>query len=629
MKKNKFQRKNNYKKIFVSYFALFSLVSTVAISQISNINKNSISNNFITARNVSTNSSAFTSPSADDLYNDYACINGFVTINDSSINFSNWFGFGLWKFDVNANVANLFGDSGLSVKSLKVKASIDKTQIYVYGYFTNDSSFLFKLNAMDGTIDSIGTTKSYSTDLIKDVNLLTIVNNTAILTQKTPIGSSSYSISTSEIDLQTGQLTNVSYDITGSKSDRQVVSFGEIIGVQKVNTNYIFDIKAIVHDGNQYHPSLLMINEINNGSGKGTYASNAYSCSFWGNVNSPNSINLDNVNFCILNIDNTSTQTTYITAKYSTTPTSNGSGSNTTTFNRVYYTTLDSSHAGVNYAPITISNVTNSQSTDSVAGVTNFLYNSVTKTPYVVLANGGSNSKIAISTLSTSSIGAAPGWIDLSNCINTSDYQSINVNFVPDTTVTQTSSIAGSVVSGYSGYIDVQKYTSADATTYSDSRSFFSINTALTTITPIADYSLGMSDSAIDNKYKAGKASASENTVNKLVADLTKVEQNGKTLNVPYVNNITLDLKDQTIKGDVVLTLNNWWNSGTSQLTRSVDINLTTIGVIVYTSIALAIVVVLAIVLVLTKVFLINKKLPNIIKNPYKFDKKKTIKDKK
>lgn len=619
MKKINIKRKSNLKKVLISSLAVFSLAATGVVSGISvtSNNNNLTYNNSIISKNDST-ASTFTPPNANDLYNDYSYTNGFVRINGPTISFYDWFGFNLWNFNVNANAGNLFGNSSLSVLSLKVKSSTDGTQIYVYGYFSNDSSFLFKLNTANGAVVPIGVTNSYSSNLIKDANLLTIVDGTAILTQKTPASVSgstqTYNISTSEIDLGSGQLTNVSYDITGAKSDRSVVQFGEIIGVQKVDSNYIFDVKAITFNNqsstttSQVHPSLLMINEKNNGSGTGSYANNAYSVSFWNYVNSSvstdyNSI-LNSVNFCILNVDQTTTQTTYIAAKYSTAPTSYGNSSNTITPAQIYYTTLSGSSAVVNNTPITISSVTNSADTDSIAGVTNFLYDSSSSTPYVVLANGGSNSKIAITNLTTNSTGSAPGWIDLSaSKISTSDYQSIDVNFIPGTGVTQVSTSAASVSLGYSGYIDIKQYASATTTVYNESRNFFSINTAGTTITPITNvnYSLGMTDTAISDKYKAGKATASENTVNKLVADLTSVQQDGKSLNVPYANNISLDSKDQTIKGSVVLTLNNWWNSGTSQLTRYVNINLATISVIVYVAIIVGVLAVLAVLMMIIR----------------------------
>lgn len=603
-KKRKINRKNSLKKLFFSSLAIFSLAITGIISGISTTKTNLISNNLTTNRDVAS-SNTFTPPSTNDLYDDYAYVDGFVTItNNSVINFSDWFGFHIWKFDVDANAGKLFGSSNLKVASLKVRSSLDKTQIFVYGYLSNDSSFLFRLDVENGTIVPIGDVDSFSGNtLIEDANLLTIADGFAILTQKTPVvvggSSQTYKVYTSEINLSSGSLTNNSYDITGAKAAWYVVSFGEIIDVQKIDSTYIFIVKAITYDSSdnsQYRPSALMIKVQN-----GAYTTGSV-YSFWSFTDSSSSFDLDN-SFTILNVDQGTSQTAYISGAYSTASTTFGINQPSGTV--VSVNLSDSNASDSNIAPyigeITINSVTGSDSNDSVAGITNFLYDSSNNIPYAVVADGGSNSKIAIANLNSST---APGWIDLSSIgVETSDYQTINLNFVPNTSDMQETSPNGIVSSGYSGYIDVKQYSDPNSTTYNESKSLFLLDSTGTILSQITDvnYSLGMTDTAIFDKYKPGKVKATESTKLEVVNDLTKVEQNGEPINVVYTDNVNLDVKDQTIEGDVILTLNNWWNTGTSQLTRYVDINLSMPNVAFYASIALAIIVVIAFILMIIK----------------------------
>lgn len=585
---NKTKKVNNFKKFLLSSFAVFSVAATGG-GIISALNTNNQLTNIKQQRNdVST--ASVTPPEANDLYNDYSYANGFVTINKAVISFTDWFGFNEWSYDVNANLTTLFGSNSATVASLKVRSSTDGTQIYAYGYLSDSSSYLFKLDASNGSVVSIGNYKAiHGGNLVTNANLLTLINGVAILTQKKPIGDfgtiEQVTIHFSEID-SAGNVTTKDYDIskstyansTDANTGLNVASYGygEIIGVQKEGSNYSFEIKVIVYDDTttsgrtdttKARVDVLLINVSNGTYTKGTKVG------FWNyttysseTVNSNLDLDLDRAAFTLLTTNSNNTLTTYVTAKFDTTTTtigsSNASGSSAyNATNLIAYSTLTSTTYG--YQTLSYSN--NQSGSDAIAGTIGFLYDQNANTPYAIVADTNSTSKISIFSLKSST---NPTWIDLSSVVSTNKTQILSVNFIPSST-TQSATT-------YTGYVEVQQQTDTGSTQLTESKAFFTLNANGTSVSAPNNnvFAFAMSDSQIQSKYQNGVYLANEVTKNQLYNDLIKVNQNGQ----PYsgVTNTTnnLAINGNTITGNVVLTLKNWWNSGTSQVTRNVNINL-------------------------------------------------------
>lgn len=177
----------NLKKVFILSLAVFSLATTVAISGGLSVPNTNLLDNNKSAKDAASTTSDLNPPEANDLYNDYSYASGYVTIsNKTTINFYDWFGFNIWTYNASSNLSTLFGATSATISTLKVRSSTDGTQIYVYGYLSDGISYFFILNVADGTIVQIGGQNALSgaNTLITNVNLLTVVDGCAILTQK-------------------------------------------------------------------------------------------------------------------------------------------------------------------------------------------------------------------------------------------------------------------------------------------------------------------------------------------------------------------------------------------------------------------------------------------------------------
>lgn len=626
--KTKWNKKSNSKKFFLSSLAVLSLAATATISglNMNGINGSSLLvNDSKTLKNDVTSVSSFAPPEANDLYDDYSYADGFITINGSVINFTDWFGFKQWSFDVNANLGNLFGDASSKVSTLKVRSSSDGTQIFVYGYLVNDSSYLFRLNTSDGSVSPIGDQNGFTTNrdgIIKDINLLTVVDGYLILTPKTPdVSTSSVLINFSQISLDDGLLSNINNcDITSTKSSSSISTYGEIIGVQKVSDNYLFEIKVLrsstdsATNATLLTPSVLTVNIQSTKSidvpdvslPVGYFFVKSYIVDFYTPITSDSvDSDLDRAKFVVSNISTSSGMTVFVAAKYDTTwatsgyPDPNHSSNNAASYyqNVIAFNTLSATSA-----TSSSSNINLTISGDSAAGITNIFYDSNTSTPYAVLADSNSQSKFAIASINMSNgtvNNASPGWIDLSTIgAQTSAYEIFDLGIIPNSSIADQSG-------GYYGYFEIQSQESLGSNAIdNETKNFVSFNLNSTSISLVnnLDFTLAISDSEISDKYKAGMYKANEYTKNQIVSDLIKVDQSGNPYNnVSYTENIAIG--NQTLKGEVILTLNNWWNSGTTEITRHVDIDFATaaINVILYSVLAVAILVVIAIVLIIIK----------------------------
>lgn len=570
----KLKRKSSLKKFFISSFAIASLAATITAPNLNTVKVNSLSANSLKSSRNDTNTSPFVFPKANDIYDDYSYANGFVTIDGSVINFIDWFGLKSWSFDVNTNLINLFGDASSNVSTLKVRSSPDGTQIFVYGYLMNGSSYIFRLNTDDGSISLIGNKKAYTTKdgLIQKGNLLTIIDGCAILTPKTPDNSLS-TITFSQIDLTNGTLgNNIQYNISSLKAQFSVYRWDQIIGVFKTGSMYLFDILTLTSGGNYYSPSVVFAYITG-----GNALSISTSYTYW-SLTADSNLNLDNAICCVQNmVWNDGSVSVYVVPKYDTTSTTLGypvSGSGNVNYynqNIIIEVTLKNYTISTNTFLCRVKG-----STDGIAGVTNFLVDKNTNRIYAVLVNANSSSKIAIAPIydfSNSGWGTAPGWIDLgSSGINITPYQIFNLGFIPN--MSNETNLNG----GYVGYIEIQHQNdlnNLDQSTFNETKTFFELNTSGTSLTTLSspNFSFAVSDSEINSKYVVGKYEANQSTENELVNDLILINQSGNPYNIDsYTNNISIS--NQSLVGNVTIYLNNWWNNGKTKIIRNVDINL-------------------------------------------------------
>ena len=570
-------KKNKFKKfLFLSILSVFSLGTSVYCSGSEFNSSNTWNNDFKTIKNavdVQTNSSV--SPEVNDLYNDYSYDQGFVSIaNGSIVNFYDWFGLKIWSFDVAANSNLLFGAKS-EISSLKVKSYNVNSQIFIYGTLNDSRSFVFRLNVIDGALVPFGSLNAFVssntesnenvTDLIKNINLLVISNNYAILTPKTPTiddesGTSKYLLNFSVLDINQGSIVTKTIDIS-SMSSLKLGLIGEIIFVQKVNNDYSFGIKVERRQSNPKagHRACVAAISIKND----TYSSvTSFSLVKW----TANQVDLDKSIFCIQDISiSESEQRLIISMKYDTTSITYTPNDNQT---YIGLATLNSTGFVVDVQNYVTVMYNGSASTSNIAGITGFLFDRNLQKPYVVLANNTSTSTFAIAPLTfDASTSTAEGWIDLSNIVETSQYQIMNIGFIP----------GSSKDNRYFGYLQIEKQDDNTVSEInSETRVLFALDSPGTTLSVESNinFSFGMSDSQISQKYNSNSYSANEETRNALLTDLTKVEQNNSTYPVEInSDNLVVDTKNNTIKGEVTFSLNNWWNSDKSQITSNVNLN--------------------------------------------------------
>ncbi|MBD5445877.1 MAG: hypothetical protein HDR31_00995 [Mycoplasma sp.] len=552
------------------------------------------------------------SPEINDLYNDYSYNQGFVNIeNNLIVNFYDWFGLKLWSFDVGANSVLLF-NSISPIGSLKVKSYVTNSQIFVYGTLADSysTSFVFRLNIADGLLVPFGSLKAFvssgsdisSTGLIQNINLLTISNDSVILTPKTPVASNdgtNYTLNFSVLTINDGSIVIKQCDISSITSSN-VDAVGEIIFAQKVNNNYSFGVKAeSIRNGNQFKASIVafLIKDV-------VYSNpSPFSLMNWLNTH----VDLDKAIFCIQDISTSATEQKLIaTMKYDT-----SSITYTPNVHQTYIAlaTLNSSSFTVQAKAYATVKENGATSANNIAGIMGFLFNYDTKTPYVIVANNTSTSTFAIAPLNFSGSSTAEGWIDLNNVIQTSENQIMNIGFIPNSNKDN----------NYYGYLQVEKQDDSSVDQISsETRTLFKLDSLGTSLSVSDDinFSFGISDDQINQKYNNKNYSANEETKATLLADLVKVKQNDSTYPVQIdSNDLIVDTKNNTIKGQVTLALDNWWNSDKSKVTRYVNLdfgsdkenNISTFiasdkNAMVYSVVVVAILVLIAVGLIVYKI---------------------------
>lgn len=204
------------------------------------------------------------------------------------------------------------------------------------------------------------------------------------------------------------------------------------------------------------------------------------------------------------------------------------------------------------------------------------MYDKSSDTTYAIVASANSSSKFAIVSLSSTS-NSETKWIDFSTIgIQTSSMQIVSINFIPG--ASNVSNTFGSdTISDYTGYVEIQTETTPQINIFSEQKVFFLLSSDGSTLTALnnLDFSFAMSDSDISNKYNNSKLSADDNTKNQIIADLTNVLVNGTQYSsVTSTNNLTVDSANNTISGDVTVSIGDYWNSSSSPITISVNINL-------------------------------------------------------
>lgn len=568
--------KRIHKKIFViSSIAIISLLGISTIISYSSIGSNKVFNclvnNTIVVRNDDTLSQAIV-PKTNDIYNDYSYKAGYVIVSNSNdaLTFYNWYGQQLWNFNITTNSTTLFGSSGGTIQTLKIRSSSDSSLMYVYGTFSDNRSYLFAINVSNGSISKFGNKSAFVSDgsangLIYNVNLLTLSDGYLLLFPKTPtVSGSNVSISFSEInpyiftinpDYSYLALTNRNLDVSKSVSGISINSYGEIVMAEKAGagTYYAFGIKCDVGNSSSHTPSLLIITL--NLSVLGTSDDTQQATTFSNLSTSSSAVDLDNVIFNVQKVyDGQNNQKVVYSMKYSTSSLLVKPNYNATTIGSCYIDTNNN---------IKIETYNVSQSNSGAVGILNYFFDPSTNAAYVVLANSDI-SKIGILTLTDSSgnfvNNSTAKWIDLSS-IDTSvgTDKIIDISFIPGT--------LDSSDNTYSGCIQIQQQNTT-------TRHFFTIdlnNSSITEQTPT--YSWVNSDTAIYNKYNDSDYPVNANTESLIINDLCPVIVNGtqETATVTK-NNLILDTNNNTILGTITLSFPSWGNSSQIFDTRSVNL---------------------------------------------------------
>ncbi|MDE5553472.1 MAG: hypothetical protein K2I67_02890 [Malacoplasma sp.] len=585
-------KKITLKKFFLTTSTAFLLGTIVSLYSYG-LNSNKISNNTIKTiknyTNVQTNSLAL--PQLNDLYNDYSYNKGFIKITDNSkINFYNWFGLKAWDYDVISNWNSIFGNfPSATIDTLKVKSDFENSLIYVYGILNNDdyTSFVFRLNVYGllvpfGTHNAFFSNENVSWDkrLIKGVNLLTVTKSGyIILTQKIPVkilinNSIKYLLNISEIDKQSNSIISKQIDITSMENteDRapyEISVIGEIIYAQKLNNQYTFGIKVENtwtdnNDKEKKGKKRVAVKTIlieNDAYSQNSNNNKIYSFHYWKSGN----INLDEAIFNVQDISTSANeQKIIVSMKYDTTSLTITPNSNPTYIGE---TVLTSSTYNTNNSLVVTAGHKNNvgNSSGDIAGIIGFLYDYNTQQPYVVLAHRTLTSSFAIAPL-TSSISNAAGWINFESLLQTGLHQQISIGFIP----------GSNKDNKFYGFLEIKKQNySVIKTINSETITLFALDSSLTSLSNKnnINLSLSVSDDEISSKYSKGDYYANEQTKKEIIADLTKVEQNG--LNYPTQissENLIIDTQNNSIKGQVTFYINNWWNSDITEITRNVNL---------------------------------------------------------
>ncbi|MDE5553507.1 MAG: hypothetical protein K2I67_03065 [Malacoplasma sp.] len=566
-------KKISLKKTFLSISAVFLLSTAVSFSSYV-LNINNISNNYlkVTKNDAKTETNSSITPQLNDLYNEYSCKEGFVKISDSStINFYNWFGIEIWKYNVISNSDSIFGNlSEIKINTLNVKIDFESSFIYVYGTLndSNSTSFVFKLNVTNGLLVPFGNKNSFISSgsefsdggLIQNVNLLTLTKSGyVILTQKTLVDNK---ITFSELSIEDNTLISKQIDVTNMtviNASYTVSNIGEIIHVQKSNNLYNFNFKVENTSTNSSTKGRKRVAvqtvEIKNDA---YYQSGFFSFHKWTTEN----IDLDEAIFNIQDVSTTKDeQKVIVSMKYDTTsltitPNSNPSYICLQTLTSTTLTAQVQKWVSVN------------GTLNNVAGISGFLFDYNSKKPYVILAHSTSTSTFAIAPLTYDlSTSSAVGWLNLDSSL-TSSYQQMNIGFIPNTNKD----------GKFYGYVEIKKQDNInDKTINSNMVTLFNLDSSGTSLTQESNvnFSLSISDDEIFSKYSNGSYSANEETKNKLLVDLAKIKQNGSEESSAEVSseNLSVDKQNNIIKGKVIISLDNWWNSNKTQITRNVNLS--------------------------------------------------------
>lgn len=581
--KNKSKR-----KIWFSTFAGTLAGTAIVVPNVSIKNNVQQDNDFVssTTKNAAATTNTNVAPNANDLYNDFSYNQGFVSITNSVITFYDWLGLKVWSFDVNASSNYLFGFN-TSVQTIKVRSSSDGLQMYVYGTLVGNKSYIFKLNVATGlSIPFSDNMVSFVSDgtssgLITGANLITFTNGYMIVTPKNPeLYDNEVYVSFSEINLATNALTTRTFNIAPAASGQNVYSWGEIESIQKIGSYYSIAVKYNAYNNGLYRPSLLVtcLDAQIGSDYAGTFiTSKSFSFLDWQST----PFDLDNIAINVVKLTDTSTTQKFLFfMKYSTMNVeswpvvgcsnfgiceidSSGSASISS------YDAAQSSDYG-----IVVSDQAETKSVDlsnlstGISGILGYFDDKSSGIVYMLVANSDL-SKIGFLPISDTILygdpmgGNIPWWINISG-FSSARHQTIDFNFIPGNSGANNT---------YYGYIQADQQNSDGSV--STKKSIFSLNTAQGTFTvQNMNFEFAYSDDQINQKYNNSSYAANLNTEQAIVNDLTKVLQNG---NQYFAVNVVSDYllvntSNYTVRGSVVFAINNYWNSGQSQITRSVNI---------------------------------------------------------
>ena len=560
----------HFKRLILSTFAI-AMCSSVgtALSLDSINNKEKIYSENLRYQKQNSHVQNFTNearPKISDIYNDLVFETGFININNSKINFYNWFFVNIWSFDVNQNFSKLFGISKI-IESIKVKVTNDKSNLIVYGNFRNDintQSYLFILSLSDGSIirkNNKNGILSSDSNLINNINLITIVDNEILATPKKPntIDSANV-INISIIDLNTYVVSKKSFDIGIHKGNE----FGEIIAVQKVNGKYVFAIKTIYSvQTNTYKVMISLF----------LFDKNSLNCTnyFLRSFSSESSIkpNLDNAIFSVSKIKTNSEEKMFITMNYDTT-TKNIKPIKNNALSPIVLCICMNEHGLVNSDIVDYANrynlkvnVSNSVSSHDIAGVLNFVNDESNSKVYAVVLKNNDNKKIAFVPLMENA-SVANGWMNFN--YTSSNNQSLKIFFIPKSLKD----------SKCFGFVSVDKENSNFITnetkifSYTLSTNNSSVYTS-NIVSNFHNYKFGLSDKEIYEKYK--NCWVTEDLKQKIVKDLISSSLFLTNISSNVIDeNLSFNVHEGIIKGNVILGASNWWNNSDSKFKRNIDI---------------------------------------------------------
>lgn len=229
----------------------------------------------------------------------------------------------------------------------------------------------------------------------------------------------------------------------------------------------------------------------------------------------------------------------------------------------VLFATLNGSGLMINGYSIKV-NENGYTSYDNIAGISDFFYDWNDDKVYVIVLKKFNPSSFAVVPLVGVNNSGSVGWIRIQN-FSLSDYQILSFGLIPKTNKNNV----------YYGFIKVQKENTLTHTIQNKIKTFFSFQYANLVAEAIYmnNFSFSVSYFTLNKKYNNDAFSAdNEDLVNKLLDDLKYMTHNGN----PYptyvkTNNLVIDEKNNTLKGNVFFVVDNWWNYEKSTISRNID----------------------------------------------------------